>query len=302
LARKDADLYHFHDPELLPIGILLRLAGRRVIYDAHEHVRLSIESSTYLPRWLALPLSWAVRFLEVLISRLGAHVLAATPTISAQFGAGKSTVIGNFPDLVEFEKDKGDHADRDQSVGVYIGGINDERCLEQIFDALESARTRNPNLHLIMAGPVDEVRHPSGIDGIDYRGIVDRPTVSSLMATSAFGLVLLRALPNCVNGLPTKFFEYAAAGTPMIVSASTVNLARIAEQEHCGLVVDETSIDEIASAMLWMLDHPSEARAMGVRARQAVEERYHWGSEARRLLNIYQQRLESGHSRLNDAQ
>src|SRR5580698_7581609 len=56
--KQKADVYHFHDPELIPIGLLLRADGKSVIYDIHEDMPKEILSKHYLPRWSRGLVSW----------------------------------------------------------------------------------------------------------------------------------------------------------------------------------------------------------------------------------------------------
>jgi len=53
--EEKADVYHFHDLELIPMGLFLRLLGKRVIYDVHENNPEYILDKDWIP---TIPLRW----------------------------------------------------------------------------------------------------------------------------------------------------------------------------------------------------------------------------------------------------
>ena len=54
--RQNGDVYHFHDPELIPIALLLAARGRTVVYDIHEDATADLLHKEYIPRRLRWPL------------------------------------------------------------------------------------------------------------------------------------------------------------------------------------------------------------------------------------------------------
>ncbi len=63
LAEK-ADIYHFHDPEPVPYGLLLRALGKKVIYDVHEYYKMKLLSKTHIPGGLRHFAPWAFDYLN----------------------------------------------------------------------------------------------------------------------------------------------------------------------------------------------------------------------------------------------
>ena len=75
LIRKEKSIFHFHDPELIPAGFILRLFGWKVIYDVHEDYFLSLKQrsgSAVKNRLLA----YCVRLIERLCEPVFELVLA----------------------------------------------------------------------------------------------------------------------------------------------------------------------------------------------------------------------------------
>lgn len=298
--RQNGDVYHFHDPELIPLGLLLAARGKTVVYDIHEDAPADILHKDYIPRPLRRPLTWSVRKLEDAACRRFSGLIAATPTIAGRFRSinPNTVVVHNFPMLDEIAPTVDLPWKERPSAVAYIGSISERRGIREILQALALLPSDNP-AQMMLAGPFspaelrpDLMRLP-GWARVKYLRVLDRPSVANLLSRVRVGLLMLQPEPNFCNAMPIKLFEYMAAGIPVIASDFPL-WRQIIGDAGCGLLVDPQDPQAIARAMEYLLSHDAEAEAMGRRGRQAACELYNWTSEERVLLKFYSELLETG--------
>lgn len=293
----DADVYHFHDPELLPVGLLLKSKGKKVIYDVHEDVPQQVLSKQWIPKPLRKLVSKMVEGLERYASNRFDAVVTATPTINERFLTYQqnSVTIHNFPIMNELiGEGSGDTVKpMDLNKIVYIGGITRLRGIEEMVRAMEELNkepTSDVTLHLAGAfAPPSlqkEMEQLEGWNHVNFEGYLNRKEVSNLLNTSSVGLVILHPEPRYVVSYPIKLFEYMSAGLPVI--ASDFPLWRgIVDDAQCGICVDPMSPKEIADAVRYLLNNKEEARKMGENGRKAIMNKYNWEQESVRLVELY---------------
>lgn len=289
----DADLYHLHDPELLPVGLRLKRLGKRVIFDAHEDVSKQLLYKPYLgPRRLRA-LSLTYESFERYACRRLDGVVTATPYIRDKFlPINLRTVdINNFPVLGEL--DAAIPWNSKQAEVCYVGGIESIRGIKEVIAAMDQLPS---TVRLNLAGRFSEpavelaTRAMPGWQRVNELGFVDRLGVREVLGRSVAGLVTLRPVINYLDALPVKMFEYMAAGIPPI--ASNFPLWReIVEGNDCGLCVDPLDPAAIAGAIDYLVTHPEEACRLGENGRRAVLEKYNWSIEEAKLLGFYDQVL-----------
>jgi glycosyltransferase involved in cell wall biosynthesis len=299
--RQDAKVYHFHDPELIPVGLLLRLAGKEVIYDLHEDYPKDILAKDYLPEWSRRSVAWCVEQLETAACARFSALVAVTPSIAARFRHvnDHTVVVYNFPyaDEVVSQDQAAPWKNRQQSV-AYAGGITAYRGIREMVAAMGLL---SPSLDatLELLGPtvpgdvaLEEFRNDPGWKRVRYRGVLGlRDTFRTLHKVRA-GLVLFHPIPNALESLPQKLFEYMGAGLPVI--ASNFPLWRqIVEDSGCGITVDPLDPQAVARAIEYVLVHADEAEQMGRRGQTAVLERYNWDPQAKKLVNLYSDLIKS---------
>jgi glycosyltransferase involved in cell wall biosynthesis len=292
--RQDADLYHFHDAELLPVGLWLKAHGKAVIYDIHEELSCDIsETKPYIPVRLRSIIAWAAdRFERSAAGRFSALV-GATSAIAEKFSTvnSKTVAVRNFPMTNElYPNTKRPWERRSAAVG-FVGGITAQRGLKEIIDALALLPETEP-VRLQLAGAFwpdsfrEELVQRPGWARVDELGVVDRRGVAELLGRVRAGLITYHAYTNHVRAEPNKLFEYMSAGIPVIASDFPL-WRKIVDGVGCGLLVDPADPDAIASAIQYVLLHPAEAEAMGRRGMEAVRTQYNWAQEEQKLLQLY---------------
>lgn len=293
--RTGAGLFHLHDPELIPLGLVFKALGKKVIYDAHEDLPKQVMSKHWIPKSLRRPVALVAAIAERLAARFFDSVIVATPSIAENFPGGKAVVVQNYPVLENgFLDQTAAYEGRSHKI-IYAGGISLVRGAREMVQAIDRIESF-PNARLVLAGRFEtpsleeELKASPGWRRVEYLGWVSREELTRQMVESRIGLVLFHPEPNHINSQPNKLFEYMAAGLPVVASNFPMWEDLISETGG-GLVVDPLDVQGIANAIAWLLDHPREAAEMGRRGRRAVLERFNWSAEAKKLVGLYERLL-----------
>jgi glycosyltransferase involved in cell wall biosynthesis len=268
--RQDADVYHFHDPELIPIGLLLKCAGKKVIYDAHELYAMKILCKSWIPTPLRHVVSRLFSCFEHISSRFFDHVVTADSFTANSFHSEHVSVVANYPFLLPDE----DHPKRSTGgrVAIYAGDLTSDRGLNVMVEVARRLKVTGFELRLLgrFVRPEDE-QLVCAEPNIRYLGRQSHQTVLRELTKADLGLVLFQPVPAYyyAGENTVKLFEYMSRGLPVVVS-NFPNLKRIVESANCGLCVDAQDAKQTADAISELLNNPRLLHHLGENGRTAV--------------------------------
>lgn len=288
----EADLYHLHDPELMPIGLKLKKLGKKVIFDAHEDLPKQILSKAYLNTPSKFLISKASAAYERHACSQFDAIVTATPYIREKFLPinPRSIDINNFPIFGELSNDVAWQNRLDEV--CYIGGISTIRGVFEIIAAMSCT----DNVRLNLGGKFEtaelqkKAEQTAGWEKVNMLGFLGRAEVADVLSRSKAGLVTLHPTQNYVDALPVKMFEYMAAGIPVIASDFPL-WHSIVENAGCGILVDPLDSTSIGLAIDYLITHPEEACTMGKNGKKAIIETYNWECEKQKLFTLYESLL-----------
>tara|TARA_B100000965_G_scaffold405705_1_gene440832 strand:+ start:8856 stop:9995 length:1140 start_codon:yes stop_codon:yes gene_type:complete len=287
-------LVHFHDPELIPIAILLKFWGIKIIYDAHEHLYKQILGKRYIPRIFR----GLIASLCFIIERFGIiffdAVIGANPDIQKSFKSKKVHLLRNLPFKSEFHSiDTTNYLQRPNKI-CFIGNITKIRGIDEVLDSISFFKKNEVSFDL--AGRFEpkeyglELSENDGWKKTNFYEWVNRHEMARILSESRAGIVTYLPYPNHIDAQPNKLFEYMSAGIPVIASDFPM-WRNLIEESNCGILVDPSNSKEIFEAIKWILENPKESKEMGIQGKIAIEKKYNWDIEKMNLLKIYKEVL-----------
>lgn len=291
LDEQRPDLVHVHDPELIPMALLwARTHGSRFVYDAHEDLVGQIEDKHYLSAPMKAVARVYARLILGLADRGADGIVVATPVISKLYRNRNKAVVRNFPWLRDFPV-----VERKAVAGrvVYVGALTKGRESDVMIETIKAV----PESSMVMAGRPDAftqalIDQLTPEDRIDFRGPVAPSAIPGILATGAVGFVFLEPLPNYKESLPTKLFEYMAAGIPFIASDFPY-WRELLDKYEAGIFCDTSTPEAPAAALRELLADPERCRQMGERGRRAIEQDFNFEADVPKLVELTERAAKS---------
>lgn len=287
--KQKSKIYHFHDPELIPIGIILKILGKKVIYDVHEDVPKQIMNK----EWIGSPsLRKIVAFFAYIMEQFGAlffdGIVVVTPDIAEKFDPSKTEIIRNLPILKFIDTAKCIVQAKEKPIVIYTGGLSKIRGIKEIIQAMEYVSDK-AELWLLGDWENEEFRKEceelKGWKYTKYLGYIPYGNHYTFIKIANIGIVTFLPAPNHESALPNKPFEYMACSLPIVMSDFPYWKEMF---EGCALFADPHNPIEVADKIIMLLDDEKLRNSLGKRGRILIESEYSWEAESKKLLDFYE--------------
>lgn len=288
-------IVHLFVPELIPLALLFRLLGAKVIYEIQEnhYKKFALKRYNNAPIFQLL-----FQFFDGQARRYF-HCIVTEDAYLEEYNdlQHKPVVIYNYPclSLIDNNTKPINITTPPLPTFFYCGVISFERCFDVLIAALYNLKSQGYAFKMLLFGPVlfseKEANQLSNygtvLPHLEFFGYTDLKKALAYTSGSLAGLALLKPVGDYMDSYTTKLFEYMAADLPVITSDFPL-YKKIVEPAGCGFCISPHDSIQLSKKLAWLIQNPEQARAMGQRGRRAIENHYNWETEKIKLLKFYE--------------
>jgi glycosyltransferase involved in cell wall biosynthesis len=229
------------DPDLVPAAWLCtRLRRRPLVVDVHEDYQAVLADRSWARSGVGLAARAVVMLANTLAARADLTILADghVPPKDSR----RPLVLQNMPDRVgTASRDALDPRPR----ALYVGDVRRSRGLWTMLAALEQA----PGWSLDVVGPVESAdaallsgwqEHSPAADRVQFHGRRPPRDAWALASGAWAGLVLLDDTPAFRAAVPSKLYEYLAAGIP-VIATPLPRVEKVITESGAGVIVSDAA-------------------------------------------------------------
>lgn len=297
IKKLDSECIHFHDPELLILGFLVKLfTNKKVIYDVHEDYPSDIMSKAYLSIVKKIFFYAAVVLLELFGKILFTNIIVADDNIYKRFKLKKTIKIYNYPILSEYDDFNIDNKTDDYDI-IYAGMLT-VKMVEYIVKAVKYVNENSRDIRVLLISPYnfsggkETVINLINGYGVKYNQftLLDRVAPSRippLLFNSRIGVIPLENTSKMRKNVPTKLFEYMAAFN--LIISNDLPPIRNFDVNGENIYFCDTSNDVLfGQAILHYLSN-HDYRQLLLFNRRKVYQSFSWESESIKLEKLYEE-------------
>lgn len=287
----DADVYEFHDSELLSLVKYVKKKDKKVIFDSHEDYPALFLEREWIPNVFRKILKIIYEKYETKVLKKVDYVLCASDHIKNRIEKinRNCVVIPNYPILDKIEKISNESNDIKL---CFAGGISEDWNHKAIVNAIQEL----DNVKYLIAGNCsdeykDKLKKIDVNNKVEFLGRLKYDDVKKLYSECDIGIALCSYRPNVdyKNGSLgiTKIFEYMMFELPVIFTDFTV-YKDINNKKQFGLSVNPNSEDDIKVAINYFKKNRKKIEEYGKNGRELVTNDYNWNILEKELFDIYE--------------
>ena len=285
-------IFHFHDPELIPVGLILKMFCWKIIYDVHEDNFLS-QLQRNRPKYINFIIASSIRLLE-LIAKPFFKIVIAEKIYKKIFQ--NSIEVLNYPVLDRRNKKKIFKKGQLKITknAIYSGLVSVDRRAGLFHNFLKSFKDYN----LTVIGYCDKKEtkelilrtskpYRKRLNLILSHKFIPFKKIQGFYKLKSwdFGLAIFPHTKHYEDKILTKFYEYINFEIP-ILCTNFKTWSKFIKKNNCGITINTNkNIDISLSTLYKKLDKNKKIQLK--KNCSLVSRKYSWDQEFIKILKLY---------------